>query len=49
MPWDYYPDLFAEDRKVFERQQFDEMKNKRRAAMEAYNAKLHRKEGKTDE
>lgn len=45
MPWDYYPELFKEERirykKQKEEQEFKEFKMNRRNAMDAYNAKYY--------
>ena len=43
-PWDYYPELFEEDRKHFEEDQseeeFEKYKDQRRARFEAFNKRF---------
>lgn len=43
-PWDYYPDLFAEDKAMYEEQkaesELENYKTKRRRLMAEYNEKL---------
>ena len=45
MPWDYYPQLFNEEKVQYEnykqQQELEDFKNRRRDAMDAYNARFY--------
>lgn len=44
MPWDYFPESFAREKKAKEKDDLERYKAKRRNAMDAYNAMRNRKE-----
>lgn len=42
-PWDYYPELFADDKKVFEEQKIQEEQEEYKIARKAYIAEFNRR------
>lgn len=42
MPWDYFPEAFAEEKAAKDKEKMEDFKTRRRNAMDAYNAMRNR-------